>query len=126
MFATMMEIKIPKKETKVLNGALLVHELSILTLLELGIDSENGSLIEQEVKQELIKRGKDNIQTRILIKKECKKSIASLEALLNKLDTEEQTNKEVVKSFKSKFLNSVSILDKLQLEWQKYDLGLIK
>ena len=89
----------------------------------LAIDSSDNSFTEIESRQELIRRGNDCIQTRIMIKKSCKKTMSSLEALLNKISTE-NNNKEIVKPIKNKFLTSVSVLDKLQLEWQKYDLGL--
>lgn len=113
-----MEIKSSNKKS---NIDLLIDELPVEQLIDFAINT-NDDHSGIRVREELIKRGKDNIHTRILIKKSCKASITNLEVVLKKLESE--TNKEVEKSFKHKFLTSVSILDKLQLEWQRYDLGL--
>lgn len=119
-----MENKVIKKENNT-NANYLVEQLSIQQLIDLTIDSHEDEYVGLESRKELIKRGKDNIQTRIMIKKSIKEVIASLENLLKKIAIE-SNNKEVVKSFKNKFLNSISVLDKLELEWQKYDLGIKK
>ena len=112
-------------ETKSLNEKLnidlLVNELPVDQLIDFAINS-NDEYSGHRVREELHKRGKDNIHTRISIKKSCKASIAGLENILKKLEIE--VNKGLEKSVKSKLLTSVSILDKLQLEWQRYDLGL--
>lgn len=102
----------------------LYDQLSIEQLINLIIDSSNSDFILAQARQELVNRGKDNIQLRILIKKQCKSNIESLEALLKKIDKESNRNKDIIKSFKQKFLSSISVLDRLQLEWQKHDLSL--
>ena len=105
-----------KEENKNTNINFLFEELSIQQLIDLAIDSDQNKKNELESKEELIKRGYDNIQARIVIKKSCKATISSLEALLKTIVN--GNNKEVAKEFKNKFLTSISILDKLQLEWQ--------
>ena len=122
-----MKPKILNPEKKKLNSMdenFLFDQLSIQQLIDLAIDSHEDKFVEFESRQELLKRGKDNIQARIIIKKSCKNTIANFEGLLKKISTEK--NSAVIKDFKNKFLSSVSILDKLQLEWQRHDLGLIK
>lgn len=82
-----------------------LDKLSVQQLIDLAVSSyEDLSGFNSRV--ELIKRGKDNIQSRITIKKACKATILSHEC----------------NSDKAKLLSSVSVLDKLQLEWQKHDL----
>lgn len=119
-----MENKPTSKNNQTLNANFLVGQLTIQQLIDLSIDSTNDNYIENETRKELINRGKDNIQTRIIIKKICRNSISGLEVLLQRIATEKNNNKEIIKSFKNKFLSSVSILDKLELEWQKHDLGI--
>lgn len=114
------------KTTNILNkniNSFLVEQLTMEQLIELTVDSSENSHIETRSKQELIQRGKDDIETRILIKKACKKIISNLELKLNN-NTLENDEKDLAKTYKNKLLNSVSMLDKLQLEWQKYDLGI--
>ncbi len=95
----------------------LTTDLNIEQLIESAL-STGGNFFRDE----LIKAGKDNVLARILIKKSCKSLLASIEASLVQLNN--STSNELAKSLKNKFLNLISILDKLQLEWQKYDLGL--
>lgn len=109
-------------ETKTLdtnNKTIITSELNIEQLIESALNPD-GTI--SEYRDELIKRGNDNVHIRILIKKTCKASLANLETYLSHMKSD--THNEISKSIKSKFLNLVSILDKLQLEWQKYDLGL--
>lgn len=106
------------------NKNLLIGELSIQQIIELAIDSENEQL-SLLLKQELVTRGKDNIQARIIIKKCCKSTISDLEGKVKTLNSNNnKVEKEKAKLFKNKFLTSISVLDKLQLEWQKHDLSL--
>ena len=109
--------------SSIVNEKFIIEELTIQQLINLAIDLE-GEVSGLHSRQELINRGKDNIYTRITIKKVCKTAISELESLLKKVDLENITNKETIKSYKNKFLTSISILDKLQLEWQKYDLSI--
>ncbi|MBI3591097.1 MAG: hypothetical protein HY094_06975 [Candidatus Melainabacteria bacterium] len=118
-----MENKTLNKETNNINTNLLLEQISLQQLIDLALDTDIAH-IEQETKQELIKRGKDNIHIRIQIKKLCKAVIANLESVLNRIGVDSKENKETIKSFKNKFLHSLSIMDRIQLEWQKYDLGL--
>ena len=118
-----MERKTAIKDNQKLNSNFLIEQLSVQQLIDLSIDSINDNYIENETRKELINRGKDNIQARIIIKKICRNAITGLESLLQKIATE-NNNKEIIKSFKNKFLNSVSMLDRLELEWQKHDLGI--
>ena len=111
-------------ETKTLdtnNKTSITSELNLEQLIESALNTNENTF---EYRDELINRGNDNVYTRILIKKTCKASLANLETYLSHINSD--THNEITKSIKSKFLNLVSILDKLQLEWQKYDLGLKK
>ena len=118
-----MENKTLNNQSNNINSNLLLEQISLQQLIDLALDTQIDH-IGQETKQELIKRGKDNIHIRIQIKKLCKAAIANLESILDKINVDSKDNKETIKSYKNKFLNSLSILDRIQLEWQKYDLGL--
>ena len=119
---TTMDYKTLNKQNN-LNLNVLVEQISIQQLVDLSIDSL-GDKIGQETREELIKRGKDNIPVRIQIKKACKASITNIESLLKEIDEASNNDKSLIRSYKTRFLNSLSVLDKLQLEWQKHDLGL--
>lgn len=99
---------------------LLVENLSVQDLINQSIQDENINIV---LKQELILRGRDDIQSRITIKKTFKNLINDLEFVLKTLDNNDD-DKTTVKTQKKKFLNMISLLDRLQLEWQKYDLAL--
>ena len=101
----------------------LTEKLSIQELVDLALDTNNSFTIISS-RQELINRGKDNIPLRITIKKACKKIINDLEVSLKRFDCENNIDKNAAKVFKTKFLNTLSLSDKLQLEWQKHDLFL--
>lgn len=105
-------------EEKVTNSSVL-NQISIQQLTELAINSQDDS-IKLAARNELIERGKDNISNRIQIKKLCKSKISDLELVLKEDDG--KTNK-VTKPYKGKFLNTLSVLDKLELEWQRFDFG---
>lgn len=94
-------------EEKINNTNFSLEKLSIQQLIDLTVSSYED-VIGFNSRTELIKRGSDNIEIRIAIKKACKATIASHENVVNK----------------SKLLSSISVLDKLQLEWQKQDLVL--
>lgn len=102
----------------------LVDQISIQKLIDLAIDSANDS-VGIQTKQELFERGKDNIKIRIEIKKLCKAQIQNIESLLEKI-TSETSTAEAIKLCKHKFLNAISVLDRLQLDWQRHDLGFSK
>jgi len=89
-----------------------IEKLTAQQLINLAIDSHEDR-IGLESRTELIRRGADDIEVRITIKKACKATVLSYE---------QQIKNSEESSLKSKFLASVSILDKLQLEWQKKDL----
>ena len=118
---TTMEITKPNLElqTTSLN---FISSLTVEELISQAIESGSEPVLVHS-RQELVSRGKDDIPTRILIKKSCKASISSIESLLRKADTENSTS-AITKSLKKKFLTSISILDRLQLEWQKHDLSI--
>ena len=122
---TAMEHKTLNNQDFNLNGNFLVEKISIQQLIDLAVDSADDH-IGLQTKQELIQRGKDSIPLRIQIKKACKQTIANLESVLKELDKgiNINGNKNLLKSYKTKFLNLLSIVDRLQLEWQKYDLRL--
>ena len=112
-----MNVAIEGKDLKV------AESLSIEQLVKYCFDFSN-EISSIQFRDELVKRGKDNIQERISIKKLCKRSISEIEILLN---TTNQTDKnESTKELKNRFLSLISIVDRLQLEWQKHDLGLKK
>lgn len=82
-----------------------LEKLTVQQLLDLTISSYEDA-VGFNSRNELIKRGSDNIEVRISIKKACKASVASYESSQDK----------------AKLLSSITLLDKLQLEWQKLDL----
>lgn len=106
-------------ENKKIYASGVLEVLSIQQLIDLSIDIPEDQ-ITLDVRYELIKRGMDNIQNRILIKKLCKSTKSRIEDLIK--NSEEEKDKNSLKIYKNKFLNSVSIIDKLQLEWQKHDI----
>ena len=119
-----MEPKTIIKEKNNPNVILMVEQLSIQQLIDIAMDSENDN-IRAHSKEELFKRGQDNIQSRITVKKACRATISGLEEIIKRFDTgKNNIDKNLLKSYKGKFLTSISILDKLQLEWQRYDLML--
>ena len=118
-----MEKNILNNKINNLSANPIVQQISLQQLIDLVCDSPD-SYIGSETKQELINRGRDNIQTRIQIKKTYKTKISSFESILEKAEKETRSDSETIKTYKNKFLTLISILDRLQLEWQKYDLGL--
>ncbi len=107
-----------------LNTSNLIEQFSTQKLIDLAIESQDEQ-IKQETRKELINRGKESIQNRIEIKKICKASISSLEVILDDCEVEKIHSKDTVKSYKNKFLSLISLVDKVQLEWQRHDLGLM-
>ncbi len=77
-------------------------------------------------RQELINKGKDDIKLRITVKKTCKAAINDLEILLKRFDFTNGLKEKDLKFYRSRFLDAISLLDKLQLAWQKHDLVLKK
>lgn len=120
---TLMEYKTLNDKVLSVSSKVLVEQLSVQELIDLVLHSDNDFAIINS-RQELISRGKDDIQLRITIKKTCKTTINDQESILKKLDTENNPDKNTIKLYKTKFLNTLSLLDKLQLEWQKHDLFL--
>ena len=120
---TLMEYKTLNDKVLSVSPDVLMEKLSVQELVDLALDTENDFTVIKS-RQELINRGKDDIQLRITIKKACKSVISSLEVLLKKIDSENNKDKNAAKPYKNKFLNTLSLSDKLQLEWQKYDLFL--
>ncbi len=120
---TLMEYKTLNNEVLYLAENSLVEKLSVQELIDLILDTDNNFAVVRS-RQELINRGKDDIKLRITIKKTCKNAISALEVLLKQSDCEASADKNIIKLYKSRFLNLVSLVDKLQLEWQKYDLFL--
>lgn len=108
-----IEMEILTKENS--NLKFSIKELSIQQLIDLVIGSGSDH-IGLELREEIITRGKDNIETRIAIKKCCKAAVLKFEDLLKNYNKNSE--------YKNNLLNSVSLLDKLQLEWQKHDLRL--
>ena len=118
---TLMEYKTQNDKVLSISAKDLVEHLSVQELIDLAINADNDFAIASS-RKELINRGKDNIQLRITIKKTCKTVINDLETLLKTFDSENRADKKAVKLYKNNFLNTISLLDKLQLEWQKHDL----
>ena len=118
---TLMEYKTQKDKVLSVSAKDLVEHLSVQELIDLALHADNDFAIASS-RKELINRGKDNIQLRITIKKTCKTAINALETLLKTSDGESITDKKTTKLYKNNFLNTISLLDKLQLEWQKHDL----
>ncbi len=120
MIATMEQNIINKNINDLPPNFLLTEQISVQQLIDLVIDSGSDH-VGVKIKQELFERGKDNIKIRIEIKKLCKSSIQNIESILKELDNE-RNPAETVKQYKHRFLNALSILDRLQIEWQKHDL----
>ena len=118
---TIMEMTKPNLELQTTNVN-FISSLTVEELINQAIESGSETILVHS-RQELVSRGKDDIPTRIFIKKSCKASISSIESLLRKADSENSTS-TITKSLKKKFLTSISILDRLQLEWQKHDLSI--
>lgn len=114
-----------QSETTNIDAKFSLTNLSTEQLIDLCI-SLTDSASEIRIKDELVNRGKNNIQQRIVIKKQLKKFISTNEGQLKDSEIEKNGNKEILKKQKNEFLTLVSIQDKLQIEWQKYDLGLKK
>lgn len=89
-------------------------------LINFSIESETENEITSQAKKQLIESGKDNIQERIGIKKYLKAQITKTQEELKII--EESKDKKSLKEKRVKFLAAVSLVDKLQLEWQKHDL----
>ena len=120
---TLMEYKTLNDRILAYSENVVFEKLTAQELIELALSTSNDFTTISS-RQELINRGKDNIQLRITIKKLCKIAISDLEVLLKRFDSENNTDKKTAKLYKNQFLNTISLLDKLQLEWQKYDLAL--
>ena len=104
------------------------YQVDKVSNLELVNTASNlaSDFIGLKCRHELLERGKDNIPTRIEIKKLCRETIHDLESAISDPEAENIYNKDSIKSLKTRFLNLLSILDKLQLEWQKHDINLNK
>ena len=99
------------------------NNLSITDLITKSLENDSSEKINV-FKQELISKGRDNIHTRIEIKKSYKSNIANLEAMITECEEKKLTDKKLISALKIKLLNIVSLIDRLQLEWQKHDLRL--
>ncbi len=122
---TLTEYKTVNQKVLALSENIVVENLSIQELIELVLDTSNNQIFTAS-RQELIGRGKDDIKTRILIKKTCKQAISDLEILLKRFESTNRLDEKNLKFYKTRLLNIVSLLDRLQLEWQKQDLVLKK
>lgn len=123
MASVILEEKIDMEIFKTKNENIPLVELSCEDLISLLVEESANGRIGTESRQELINRGKDNIQERITIKKLFKCKIADIEDLLRKLN-EGKNNKKLTSLLQNKFLTVISLVDKLQLEWQKHDISL--
>lgn len=113
------------KEIADLDQSTFLDQFSVRELVNFACNKHESNF-DVESKNELFKRGKDEIVVRIEIKKMLKNLIHDLELTLKDPELESMYNKETIKSFKNKFLTLLSVLDSLQLEWQKYDLRIRK
>ena len=100
-----------------------LENYSCKELIDMTINND-GSEQALHAKHELMCRGKDDIRERISIKKKCKGVILELEKEFNSSNGNEEISQNNIKLSKQKFLTTVSLVDKLQLEWQRYDLAL--
>jgi parvulin-like peptidyl-prolyl isomerase len=123
--AILTEEKIDMEIFKTQNENPPLVELSCNDLISLLVEESANGRIGTESRQELINRGKDDIKERISIKKLFKNKITDIETLLKKFN-EEKNNKISASLLKNQFLTAISLLDRLQLEWQKYDISLKK
>lgn len=104
----------------------LVETATDEELRNLAVENTSDSITGIKARRELIKRGKDNIKERIHIKKSFKLAVESYELSIAEIEKQEIQNERRLSLYKSKLLTTIAILDKLQLEWQKYDLALQK
>jgi|SRR3989338_8535276 len=123
--AILTEEKIDMEIFKTQNENTPLIELSCNDLINLLVEESANGRIGTESRQELINRGKDDIHQRITIKKSFKGKITEIESLLKKFN-EEKNNKISASLLKNQFLTAISLLDRLQLEWQRYDISLKK
>ena len=123
--AILTEEKIDMEIFKTQNENTPLIELSCNDLINLLVEESANGRIGTESRQELINRGKDDIKERISIKKLFKTKITDIETLLKKFN-EEKNNKISASLLKNQFLTAISLLDRLQLEWQRYDISLKK
>lgn len=118
MLAQLTEKKDISYQTEL--NALDAYSINELINYSIEKDSTQNHLFRQE----LIERGKDNIKQRIEIKKVCKLNIAHQEDILKDLEGKKSNNKDLLSFLRNKFLTAISLLDRLQLEWQKHDIRL--
>lgn len=90
-------------------------------IIELIIKYNTEEAFCIELRNELISRGKDDISGRINIKKSVKTAVKHLEEQVKTVETINKNQKEISNS-RGKLLSSISLLDKIQLEWMKHDL----
>lgn len=109
-----------------INQPFFLKNLSMQDLINHAIENDFNQGTESSYKQELIDRGKDDIYTRIEIKKSCKVKIAEQEALIQEFERRKIHDKKTAHSLKGKLLSTISILDRLQLEWYRHDLKIKK
>ena len=100
-----------------------LEDYSISELINKSLENDENEKINK-FKQELVKKGKDNIYIRIEIKKSCKANVANLEELIKEYEDKKLNDNKLLRALKIKLLDIVSLIDKLQLEWQKHDLRL--
>ena len=117
------------ERTFIQSGA--IHLSSNLNFKELSEEQLIDTVVIQEEtadayksKEELINRGKNEVSKRIIIKKLCKHLILESENRLKENASTDLSSKEAIKMQKKRFLTLLSLSDRLQLEWQKYDLAL--
>lgn len=104
-----------------------IKELNIknYSIQELIDKYMNDSYEYQNIyKAELIERGKNNIYNRIAVKKSCKNNIAHQESIVKEIESKTAANKELISYIRKRFLEAISLLDRIQIEWQRYDVHL--
>ena len=112
-----MDYSVAQKETFQISDAFNLSNLTSQQLIEMVlINDDSADMVK--AKHELVNRGKDEMNIRISIKKYCKQLILESETSIKECD-------ESLKTSKKNFLNLLSLLDRLQLEWQRHDLTLM-
>ena len=120
-----MDYLVLQEETFKITNSFNLSQLTLQQLVEI-ILLHDETLDASRAKEELIIRGRDEMNVRISIKKYCKQLILESEADLKEYTPDDlQPAKENLKTSKKKFLILLSLLDRLQLEWQRYDLTLM-
>lgn len=120
-----MDYSVIQKEIFNVANSFNLSQLTLQQLVEINLLNDEPNAASR-AKEELVNRGRDEMNTRISIKKYCKQLILESETNLKESSASDSlVVKENLKLNKKRFLTLLSLLDRLQLEWQRHDLALM-